>query len=108
MNQIKTNFAKENTFFLLFAALNLFLPLIFLLTFPLWILPYFYIYCFKKAKALLGWGLGVKKRIEKRIGEEQMEYAVLKGNGRYLRLDDARVLEYQFYDYTIRSTLFVR
>ena len=34
---------------------------------------------------------------------DQLQYALLKGNGKYLKTDHPAVFTHQFYDYTARS-----
>jgi hypothetical protein len=36
---------------------------------------------------------------------EPIQYAILKGNGKYLKTDSDLVFTYQLYDYTVRSKI---
>ena len=52
---------------------------------------------------------GVRKRITRHYHANEIHYAVLKGNGQYLKLNGLSleaVLVTQLYDYTIRSIIF--
>ena len=93
---------KEKAFLLLHAYMDYIIPVAVLLTFPLWILPALIYYTnyklFQIAKCILRMG----NHIVGNPHPQQPAYAILKGNGRYLREDSENVHKKQFYDYTSR------
>jgi hypothetical protein len=91
MDKTKYKIPIETIILLFYSALHFFFPLLLVLTFPFWIFPYLIACMLKKSKNLLDWALNMKNKIQKRI-LGQMEYAILKGNGRYLRIQDNKVL----------------
>lgn len=81
---------------------NLFIKL----TFPLWMIPYFAVLLCMKF-------LNFWRHVGSLIGNlvypntpPQLAYALLKGNGQYLRDKRETVLIRQFYDYTSRSNTY--
>lgn len=80
------------------------IPVCVLISFPVWILPGILYYL--THKILQGWRCAVAvSKTFMNLKPEKMElsYAILRGNGRYLREESENVHKKQFYDYTSRS-----
>jgi hypothetical protein len=96
----------EKTLILAYRYMDYWIPVCIFLTFPIWILPglLYYFACnllhtCKSIKTI------TKALINSKPATSELSYAILRGNGRYLREEGEDVHKKQFYDYTSRSKL---
>ena len=79
------------------------IPYLVKFTFPFWALPYLFIMGLIKminlTKLIVTFGLSLLSPAE----TPKLVFALVKGNGRYLKKNSENVLIHQFYDYTSRS-----
>jgi hypothetical protein len=92
----------EKVMALIILYMDYWLPLVVILTFPVWILPVL-IYClFSKLLQIFKCFLNIGNSLINATPTPDLCYAILKGNGRYLRDEGQSVHKKQFYDYTSR------
>ena len=79
------------------------IPYLVKFTFPLWALPFLSLLALLKmfnfAKLIFTFFLSLLSASE----VPKLPFALVKGNGKYLKKNDENVLIHQFYDYTSRS-----
>lgn len=78
------------------------LPALIFITLPLWFLPAITAYLSWKLYSVCRCFLKIGNDLISNCSTAEFSYAVLKGNGRYLREDCPDTLKKQFYDYTSR------
>lgn len=81
------------------------IPVLVVCCFPIWVLPYLIFLTFERTVNVARYLQAVCWYFTNPTHSKILYYAILKGNGRYLREDCQEVLIYQFYDYTARSML---
>ena len=86
---------------LAYRYMDYWLPALLLLSLPLWLLPTATGYLFYKAHRLIKLTLKKGHELAKSDASPTLHYAVLKGNGKYLREEEDAFVK-QFYDYTSR------
>lgn len=89
---------------LAYTYIDYWIPFIAITTFPLWIFPYLLFLIFSKIITILRYLYTILVSILHLNSSSHLYYAVLKGNGRYLREDCEEVFTHQLYDYTARRT----
>jgi hypothetical protein len=68
-----------------YTYIDYFIPFIVIFTFPLWVFPYFLFLSFSKIISVFRYLYLIAASIVDRSTPSHLYYAVLKGNGRYLR-----------------------
>lgn len=85
-----------------YQTMDYWLPALIFLTLPLWFLPAISVYLSWKLYSICRCFLKIGNDLMSNCSSAEFSYAVLKGNGRYLREDCPDTLKKQFYDYTSR------
>jgi len=89
---------------LIYTYMDYWIPCIVIFTFPLWIFPYLLFLIFSKTISIIRYVYTIGVSLVRPVNLCQLYYAVLKGNGRYLKEDCKDVYTQQLYDYTARRT----
>lgn len=84
------------------AYMDYWMPCLVVLTFPFWLLPVLTFLFLSKTLSFLRYLFTMVQSVMNPHQIPEVGYAILKGNGRYLREDSDKVLVNQFYDYTVR------
>lgn len=83
--------------------MDIWLPLALFTTLPIWIVPALLYLLASRVLQLTRCFLRIGNNLIHHLPRDPPAYAILKGNGRYLRDDGENVHQKQFYDYTSRS-----
>jgi hypothetical protein len=93
----------ENMMLLTFRYMDYWIPVCVFLSFPIWILPGVFYYLAWKVVQSWKSMVTLGRTLLFNTASSALSYAILRGNGRYLRVESEDVHKKQFYDYTSRS-----